>query len=219
MHVVVRFELITRTFSNNDQSNKAIIGLHGWKGDEFVFEHVANIVKIDNAQWYFPRAPYKSESGSGFTWFQGSDKRGWEYEKTISGLKDLLIKINSYGFSNKDIYLVGFSQGACLALEFTLRLPYKIGGIIPIAGFIKFKERIKSEGTKESKGTPVLLLHGNQDTIIPVSASITSHSILKERGNPVFLKTYDAGHKIPTKISSIIREFILNTNNFTLVSH
>ena len=151
MHVVVRFELITRTFSNNDQSNKAIIGLHGWKGDEFVFEHVANIVKIDNAQWYFPRAPYKSESGSGFTWFQGSDKIGWEYEKTISGLKDLLIKINSYGFSNKDIYLVGFSQGACLALEFTLRLPYKIGGIIPIAGFIKFKERIKSEGTKESK--------------------------------------------------------------------
>ena len=217
MNVVVKFELITRTFSDNDQPKKVIIGLHGWKGDEFVFEHVAKIVKIDDAQWYFPRAPYESESGSGFTWFHGSDKTGWEYEKTISGLTDLITKIISYGFSNKDIYLVGFSQGACLALEFALRLPYAIGGIIPIAGFIKFKEKIKSEGTKESKDTPVLLLHGNQDEVIPVSASIISHSILKERENPVFLKTYDARHKIPIKIAPIIREFILKTKDFTLV--
>ena len=217
MSVVVNFELITRTFSSNKDPNKAIIGLHGWKGDEFVFEQVAKILKIDDAQWHFPRAPYKSESGTGFTWFHGSDKIGWEYEKTISGLTDLFIKIKSSGFSNKDIYLVGFSQGACLALEFALRLPYAIGGIVPIAGFIKFKEKIKSEGTKESKETPVLLLHGNQDEIIPVSASITSNSILKERKNPVFLKTYDAGHKIPIKIAPIIKKFVLETKDFTLV--
>ena len=101
-------------------------------------------------------------------------------------------------------------------MEFALRLPYAIGGIVPIAGFIKFKEKIKSEGTKESKETPVLLLHGNQDEIIPVSASITSNSILKERKNPVFLKTYDAGHKIPIKIAPIIKKFILETKDFTL---
>ena len=217
MNAVVKFELTTRTFSHNSKSNKAIVGLHGWKGDEFVFEHVAKIIKIDNAQWYFPRAPYESESGSGFTWFHGSDKTGWEYEKTIAGLTDLLAKIISYGFSNKDIYLVGFSQGACLALEFALRLPYAIGGIIPIAGFIKFKEKVESEGTIESKGTPVLLLHGNQDKVIPVNASMTSQAILKERKNPVFLKTYDAGHKIPIKIAPIIKEFIQKTNDFTLV--
>ena len=60
MSVVVNFELITRTFSSNMDSNKAIIGLHGWKGDEFVFEQVAKILKIDDAQWHFPRAPNKT---------------------------------------------------------------------------------------------------------------------------------------------------------------
>lgn len=217
MNVVVKSELITRSFSNNNQPSKAIIGLHGWKGDEFVFEQFAKIVKLDDAHWYFPRAPYQSESGDGFTWFHGSDEKGWEYEKTISGLTNLLKKVNSHGFTNKDIYFIGFSQGACLALEFALRLPYAIGGIIPIAGFIKFKEKVKSEGTKESKRTPVLLFHGNQDEVIPVSASITSHSILKRRKNPVFLKTYDAAHKIPIKIAPIIREFILDTKDFNLV--
>ena len=43
MSVVVNFELITRTFSNNKDFNKAIIGLHGWKGDEFVIEQVAKV--------------------------------------------------------------------------------------------------------------------------------------------------------------------------------
>ena len=126
-------------------------------------------------------------------------------------------KVNSDGFTNEDIYLIGFSQGACLALEFSLRLPYLIGGIISIAGFIKFKKMIESEGTNESKGTPVLLLHGNQDDIISVKESITSHSILKTRKNPVFLKTYDAAHKIPIKITPLIREFITDTKTFKLV--
>jgi phospholipase/carboxylesterase len=197
--------------------NKAIIGLHGWKGDEFVFEQVTKIVNLDQSQWYLPRAPYQSESGKGYTWFHGSDEKGWEYDKTISGLVNLIKKINSDGFANEDIYLIGFSQGACLTLEFTLRLPFSLGGAISIAGFIKSKEEIKEEITKESQDTPVLLLHGNQDEIIPVSASITSSSILKEKKNLVFLKTYDAAHKIPIKITPIIREFILHTKNFKVV--
>ena len=217
MIVVVKSELITRIINKSNDPNKALIGLHGWKGNEFVFEQVAKIVNLDQSKWYFPRAPYQSESGKGYTWFQGSDEKGWEYEKTISGLSNLIKKVNSDGFTNEDIYMIGFSQGACLALEFSLRLPYPIGGIISIAGFIKFKKMIESEGTNESKGTPVLLLHGNQDDIISVKESITSHSILKTRKNPVFLKTYDAAHKIPIKITPLIREFITDTKTFKLV--
>jgi len=217
MIVVVKSDLITRIITKGNNPNKAIIGLHGWKGDEFVFEQVTKIVNLDQSQWYLPRAPYQSESGKGYTWFHGSDEKGWEYDKTISGLLNLIKKINSDGFANEDIYLIGFSQGACLTLEFTLRLPFSLGGAISIAGFIKSKEEIKEEITKESQDTPVLLLHGNQDEIIPVSASITSSSILKEKKNLVFLKTYDAAHKIPIKITPIIREFILHTKNFKVV--
>mgnify|MGYP003324840069 CR=1 FL=1 len=92
------FKLFTRTYATSDKPDKAIIAIHGWKGDEYVFEQVAKLIKLENSEWFFPRAPYKSESGAGFTWFHGSDKIGWEYEKTISGLTDLFIKIKSSGF-------------------------------------------------------------------------------------------------------------------------
>ena len=219
MSVVVNFELISRTITTSDKPNKAVVAIHGWTGDEYVFEPIAKMINLNHTKWYFPRAPYEADSGKGYSWFHGSDNKGWEFQKTISGMNNLIKRINSDGFIAKDIYFLGFSQGATLALEFALRLPYAIGGIIPIAGFIKFKDKINSEGTKESKKTPILILHGNQDKIIPVSASITTHSILKKRKNPVLLKTYDAGHKIPTTIVPDIKEFILDTKKVVKVSH
>ena len=54
-------ELITHTNSDSNNPFKAIIALHGWTGDEFVFEPVAKMLKIDRAKWFFPRAPYKAE--------------------------------------------------------------------------------------------------------------------------------------------------------------
>ena len=74
------------------------------------------------------------------------------------------------GYSPSKIFLIGFSQGACLAIDFALRLQFSIGGIVAIAGFIKFKERFLSEASNESDDTPILLMHGNQDDIIPIKA-------------------------------------------------
>ena len=108
----------------------------------------------------------------------------------------------------KDIYFIGFSQGASLAMEIALRLPYSIGGIIPIAGFIKFMDILGKEATEESKETPILLLHGNQDQIIPVSASQKAYKFLQNRGHIVYLECYDAVHKIPQHIAPLIRDFI-----------
>ena len=147
MNAAVSSELITRTKCTIDNPKKAIIGLHGWTGNEDSFEPVSKIINLDNVKWYFPRAPYKSGTGKGYSWFSGSDEKGWEFDKTWNGMHNLLAKIKSEGFKPNEIYLLGFSQGACLAIEFALRLPYAIGGIIPIAGFIKFNEKLFEDRT------------------------------------------------------------------------
>ena len=160
------FRLVTQTLSTSEKPNKAIIGIHGWTGDEYVFEPVAKLLKIKDAQWHFPRAPYKADSQKGNSWFGGNDKDGWEFDKTFDGMNNLINEIQNSGFSNSNIFLIGFSQGACLAIDFALRLPFPIGGIIPIAGFIKFKTKLLNEATKESINTPILLMHGNKDDIL-----------------------------------------------------
>jgi len=214
MTAAANSKLVTRTFSSSDQPTKAIIGLHGWTGDEHVFEPVAKMMNIDDAQWFFPRAPYKADSGKGYSWFSGTDETGWDIEKTRVGIHQLLADIRSEGFSPKNIFLIGFSQGASLAMEIALRLPFAIGGIVPIAGFIKFRDTLSNEATKESKATPVLLLHGSQDEIIHVIASEKAHDFFKERGNPVYFKRYDGGHKIPKRTGPIVKSFISDSFNF-----
>ena len=218
MTAAANSKLVTRTFSSSDQPTKAIIGLHGWTGDEHVFEPVAKMMNIDDAQWFFPRAPYKADSGKGYSWFSGTDETGWDIEKTRVGIHQLLADVRSNGFSPKNIFLIGFSQGASLAMEIALRLPFAIGGIVPIAGFIKFRDTLSNEATKESKATPVLLLHGNQDEIIHVIASEKAHDFFKERGNPVYFKRYDGGHKIPKRTGPIVKSFILDSFNFLEVN-
>ena len=218
MTAAVNSKLVTRIFSSSDQPTKAIIGLHGWTGDEHVFEPVAKMMNIDDAQWFFPRAPYKADSGKGYSWFSGTDETGWDIEKTRVGIHQLLTDVRSNGFSPKNIFLIGFSQGASLAMEIALRLPFAIGGIVPIAGFIKFRDTLSNEATKESKATPVLLLHGNQDEIIHVIASEKAHDFFKERGNPVYFKRYDGGHKIPKRTGPIVKSFISDAFNFLEVN-
>jgi len=218
MTAAANSKLVTRTFSSSDQPTKAIIGLHGWTGDEHVFEPVAKMMNIDDAQWFFPRAPYKADSGKGYSWFSGTDETGWDIEKTRVGIHQLLADVRSNGFSPKNIFLIGFSQGASLAMEIALRLPFAIGGIVPIAGFIKFRNTLSNEATKESKATPVLLLHGNQDEIIHVIASEKAHDFFKERGNPVYFKRYDGGHKIPKRTGPIVKSFISDSFNFLEVN-
>jgi len=204
----VSFKLVTRTYASSDTPDKAIIAIHGWKGDEYVFEQVAKLINLENSEWFFPRAPYKADSGNGNSWFGGNDEAGWEFDKTFDGMNNLINKIQKRGYSPSKIFLIGFSQGACLAIDFALRLPFSIGGIVAIAGFIKFKERFLEEASNESSDTPILLMHGNQDDIIPIKAGETAYNILLERGYPIHFESYNAKHKIPLKKMNLINEFI-----------
>ncbi len=207
------YKLVTQTYSSSKNPKKAIIGIHGWTGDEYVFEPIVKLLKIENAKWYLPRAPYKAESKNGNSWFAGNDVDGWEFDKTFDGMNNLINEIQNSGFSNSNIFLIGFSQGACLAIDFALRLPFSIGGIIPIAGFIKFKTKLLNEATNESINTPILLMHGNKDDIIPIKASETANQILAARDHPVHFETYNAPHKIPKKKMGLIRDFVKNPLN------
>ena len=201
-------QLITHTYNNNSNTTKAVIALHGWTGDEYVFEPIAKMLKINNAEWFFPRAPYKADSRDGNSWFSGNEKSGWHYKKTMRGLDNLVKKILDQGYTKENLFFIGFSQGACLAIEYALRMSFSIGGIVPIAGFIKFKEKLIEEMSTKSKSTKILLLHGEEDKLVSINESYSTFDILKEMGYNVKLKTYNAGHKIPIACLSFIKNFI-----------
>ena len=195
--------------SKNNNSKIAIIAIHGWKGNLSSMEHVANALNINYAQWTFIQGPYTAGDNK-YSWFERSKKEGWKYQESFDLLHKTILDINQNGFPKSKIFLLGFSQGACLAMEFIIRQKFSIGGIIPVAGFIGRKDNFKNSIVDGSQNTPVLLIHGSKDKmVLPVESKIAL-KLFSDAGYEVKLETLSVGHKIPLQAKSLIENFINN---------
>ena len=76
-------------------------------------------------------------------------------------------------FSISDIFLIGFSQGAGLAVHSCMRFGKSICVAVSFSGgFVNPKNRIKNEEKKLSK-TPICFIHGEKNKILPYQLSIS----------------------------------------------
>ena len=199
--------MIVRSFSNSESPRNVLIALHGWTGNISSMEPVANAWGIDDVKWVLVQAPYIATDG-GFTWFDGNEDIGWKYQDSFDILSKLISELNDQGFPNHAIYILGFSQGACLSMEFMIRQTFSLGGIIPIAGFIRYKERFKQDVLNESRNTRVLLLHGDKDEVILPEQSQMSFELFKGEGFETQLHILAARHKVPLQAKNLIENFI-----------
>ena len=184
--------------------------MHGWKGNRSSMEHVANALNMKYAQWTFIQGPY-AVSDNEYSWFDGNEKEGWRYQESFDLLHHAILNLNKSGFPNSKIFLLGFSQGACLAMEFIIRQEFSLGGIIPIAGFIGKIDRFKNDIVNGAQDTPVLLIHGSRDEMVLPAESKIAFELFSDAGFKVQLQTPPVGHKIPLQTKDIIEKFILET--------
>jgi len=196
-----------KSFSTSENVSRAIIALHGWTGNIDSMEPVTKMLKIDDTKWILPEAPYTS-SKSGFSWFNETEKNNWYYLKSFNFLSKIILSLKKEGFQNSQIFMLGFSQGACISIEFMIRQKFSIGGIIPISGFIRFKKNVEIDATIESKKTSILLLHGENDKIIDCTESKEALKTLRDIGYPTFIELFSTGHKIPIQARARIQKFI-----------
>jgi phospholipase/carboxylesterase len=112
-------------------------------------------------------------------------------------LKGLTDDLYNKGIPSENIYFTGFSQGACLTLEFAGRNPKKYGGIVAFTGGL-IGDKIYSENYKgDFQGTPVFIGTGNPDPHVPVERVYATTNILKDLNASVTEKVYNnMGHTI-----------------------
>ena len=199
--------MIIRSFSNSESPSKVLIALHGWTGDISSMEPVANAWALNDVKWILVQAPYIA-SGGGFSWFDGDEDIGWKYQDSFDILTELISDLNDQGFPNNTIYLLGFSQGACLSMEFMIRQTFSLGGIIPIAGFIRYKKRFKKDILNKSRNTRVLLLHGKKDEVILPEQSKISLELFNDAGYKTQLHILPSRHKVPLQAKYLVEDFI-----------
>jgi phospholipase/carboxylesterase len=83
------------------------------------------------------------------------------------------------------VALVGFSQGAMMALHVGLRRPRAPAGVLAYSGVLVGPEKLKADLAARPQGAsspPVFLIHGSADEVVPAEALFMSADALSEAG-------------------------------------
>jgi phospholipase/carboxylesterase len=203
------------------KAKQLILFLHGVGADGDNLIDLAQILSPHFPDAYFmsPNAldPYDM-APFGYQWFSLKDR---SEQALLKGLNDATPRLNKFidhqlirfGLTDKDLAVIGFSQGCMLALHAFPRRPNPIALVAGLSGMLVAPSLLE----KELKSKPsMLLLHGADDTVIPVSHMKPGAQTLKKLGFD--LKTYiypDLDHSIDQEeIEEIIKDlktkFLIN---------
>jgi phospholipase/carboxylesterase len=115
----------------------------------------------------------------------------------LSVLNEIVKDIEAQGIKKENIYFVGFSQGACLTLEFTTRNATRWGGVVAFTGGLIGDKIYRENYTGDFKGTPVFIGTSDPDSHVPVERVHDSVEVMKLMNADVTVQVYkNMGHII-----------------------
>jgi phospholipase/carboxylesterase len=107
------------------------------------------------------------------------------------------------------LLLLGFSQGACLALEYAARNPRRYGGVVGWSGGLIGPEGGQAPRRGSFEGTPVLLGCSDEDPYIPAPRVRDAARDLAALGAEVDLQLYPGlGHAVNADEINRVRELM-----------
>lgn len=105
-------------------------------------------------------------------------------------INELVDDITKRGIEKRDIYFAGFSQGACLTLEYVARHGEQYGGVIAFTGGLIGQTIVTSNYSGDFANTPVLITTGDPDPHVPVSRVEETVAQLTKMNADVLFKVY-----------------------------
>lgn len=178
-----------------NKDSKVLIMLHGRGGSAEDIVSLSSYLDVKDFSLVAPQATNN-------TWYPysflapPSQNEPW-LSSALNLLKELLDELNAKGIPSQNIFFLGFSQGACLALEFVTRNANKYGGVVAFTGGL-IGDKIYNENYKgDFQKTPIFIGTSNPDPHVPVERVYATTNILKDMNANVIEKVYNnMGHTI-----------------------
>jgi phospholipase/carboxylesterase len=178
-----------------NEAKKALIMLHGRGASAEDIMALSRHLNVDDFTLIAPQA-------TNHTWYPYSflappDQNEPGLSSALSILNEIVEEVNQAGISSNRIYFLGFSQGACLTLEFVTRNAKRWGGAVAFTGGL-IGDKIYKENYKGSfEQTPVFIGTSDPDHHVPVQRVNESTEVLKAMHAEVTLKIYpNMGHTV-----------------------
>lgn len=148
-----------------------------------------------------------------FSFMAPVEKNQPALDSALQIIDDLVRELKVQGIPPEEIYFLGFSQGACLALEYAARHAECYGGIIAFTGGL-IGERLHTENYQgDFEGTPVLISTKDPDPHVPLSRVEKSAEIFRSLNALVDLRVEKGGrHTIEMEEIQAANSLIFNKN-------
>ena len=108
----------------------------------------------------------------------------------LAMVSTVLAQLDSAGIPTERVILLGFSQGACLALEFAARNRRRYGGVAGLSGGLIGPPDTPRDYPAELAGTPVFLGCSDSDPYIPKERVDDSAEVIRRLGGSVTERLY-----------------------------
>jgi len=191
------------------KASKALILLHGRGGTAESILSLADKLCEDD---FYIAAPQATDH----VWYPHSfmekENANEPYlSLSVKGIKDLIDQTAKH-IPKDQIYLVGFSQGACLALEVSARFATKYGGIVAFTGGLIGSDINEDKYHGDFERTKVFISNGDKDPHIPLIRSKQSKEVMEGMNAFVTLKIYEnRPHTITLDEIKFVKENILSS--------
>ncbi len=187
-----------------------IVVLHGWGANAQDVAFLCSMLELPDIQFMVPDAPFLHPYGiGGKMWYDLSDNL--TFGGDISTQTDLVTSRNlltdwlnsleaSTGVPLSQTILGGFSQGGAMTLDVGLNLP--LAGLMVLSGYLH------GAVLPQESYPPILMVHGRQDTVVPVAAAHDARDRLSALEATITYKEFDMGHEIPPIVLNQMQTFI-----------
>ncbi|MDL2344855.1 VOC family protein [Deinococcus sp. MIMF12] len=172
------------------EARVAAVLLHGRGGTAPDILSLADDLNLSAFAYLAPQAP-------GNTWYPLSflapvEQNQPHLGRALATVDGVMAELERQGIPPERVVLGGFSQGACLALEYASRSGRTLGGVFALSGGL-----ITLDQAGDLSGTPVFMGVAPDDAHIPLPRFQESAAHLRSRGAAVDDRVYPGlGHSI-----------------------
>ena len=190
-----------------------VIWMHGLGADCWDFVSIVKELGLPPdlpLRFIFPQAPTRPISIN-----NGQRMPGW-YDITMADLQDgparkadeagvresqafinaLIAREATRGIASDKIVVAGFSQGGAIALQTGLRHPQPLAGVMALSTYLPLEHSLAAERTLANANIAILLAHGTQDPLVPVTLARASRSKIEAQGYKVEWREYPMQHSV-----------------------
>jgi len=178
-----------------EEARAAVILVHGRGATAEGILDLARVLDSPEVAWLAPQA-------AGGAWYPQSFLAPLEANEPglssgIALLHGMVESLAARGVPPERTVLMGFSQGACLALETAARHPRRYGGLVAFTGGLIGPPGTPRDDPGSLDGTPAFLGAGDPDPHVPWWRVEESAAVLGDLGARVTVRRYPGlGHTI-----------------------